>query len=491
RPGELTIDEVGLSKVDRHEVSHCVISSFLNLRSNPPALLIEGYAEANAGIDPVALAVRAWESRKRGAHVLSLRELTSTEWYGRHQWSVYVQGSVLVNYILKTFGAERFIELYATGQPGSFALDCKRILGVSLDELDAAYWADIDATVRGLGSIERWRLGRLRLDAGIDRAAWRAFLDEYFVAARRLQAPYDQFRAVAERTYVSKPAVGKESSNRMRYELARSGPFRSLRHVNEHQEVAYLANPRHSIDAYRDRKGGPWTVRGRNGLTPTQDYDRVLSSIRDEDPLSWSAGLIGIADEISRRADPADIVVADFSRIIDKGRRIVRVRFEDKSKPPERWNPWTEWTLELAADGFFIPMSSKHVETHGCVSRGTYEYKDRDGIPILTRCLWSGESSPGIHNENKFVVLETRFGAVAETEFDPDRFLDGPRIDQEASAPGGQDASTTNPRLYPLPIVAGVLALAVGLALRFTPRKVVATQTKRSTTENTETDRRT
>ena len=54
-------------------------------------------------------------------------ESESASWYGRHEWSVYVQGSVLVNSILKTFGAERFIELYATGQPGSFALDCKRI----------------------------------------------------------------------------------------------------------------------------------------------------------------------------------------------------------------------------------------------------------------------------------------------------------------------------------------------------------------------------
>ena len=146
RPGENPVDSEGLVEVDRHEVAHCVVTSLCNAGSDPPSVLCEGWAEANSGIDPVTLARHARQYLDDGQG-LSLRELTGPDWYNRHHRPAYVQGAVLVDYLLRTYGPERFVTLYATCRRGSFDRDCRRILGVDVDDLDAAYQADIDQTI--------------------------------------------------------------------------------------------------------------------------------------------------------------------------------------------------------------------------------------------------------------------------------------------------------------------------------------------------------
>ena len=51
----------------------------------------------------------------------------------------------LVNFLLRRFGPEKFLELYTTCRQATFESDCRRILGLDLDGLDAAYRAEIDA----------------------------------------------------------------------------------------------------------------------------------------------------------------------------------------------------------------------------------------------------------------------------------------------------------------------------------------------------------
>ena len=43
----------GLDPMDRHKVAHCVLSSHCPPRADPPAVLVEGWAEASMGHDPV------------------------------------------------------------------------------------------------------------------------------------------------------------------------------------------------------------------------------------------------------------------------------------------------------------------------------------------------------------------------------------------------------------------------------------------------------
>ena len=142
-PGQGATDAEGLTNLDRHEVAHVAIASICPVTLNPPALLSEGWAEANSGQDPVELAQRAAQARARGTEK-SIKELTGPEWYGRHQWPVYLFGGPLCNYLLQEYGPERFFRLYIESRPDSFARDCERILGVNLEQLDAAYWAEIE-----------------------------------------------------------------------------------------------------------------------------------------------------------------------------------------------------------------------------------------------------------------------------------------------------------------------------------------------------------
>ena len=47
----------GLTDLDRHEVAHCVITRHFTARSDPPTVLMEGWAQANRGTPAVVLAV--------------------------------------------------------------------------------------------------------------------------------------------------------------------------------------------------------------------------------------------------------------------------------------------------------------------------------------------------------------------------------------------------------------------------------------------------
>ena len=466
-PGEGPPHQDGPTSLDLHEVAHCVIQSVINPRSDPPALLSEGYAEAHSGLDPIELAIHAWEDRDRGS-ARSLRELTGPDWYGRHEGPVYVQGAALTDYILRTFGPDRLIRLYTTCQPATFADDCRRILGVSLDELDAAYRADIDRTLTRIGSPERWRLGRLELDPEIDRDSWEAFLDEYFAAIGPLLAPYEHVRATTEQSYTSESAGGAESTIRVRCEIARSGPDRSERVSTDDRAHAYLAHPSRPIEAHRDLPGGPWEVEARRGWTPEEAYRYLFRSINRSALLALGVAFLrDIADELSGRRDPSSVFVAGFERLNEGGSPIVRIRFEDRTTPSEGWPPWSSFTADLAIDDDFVVVSHEFIGPNGRASRAEYEYDRYDGIPVFSVKRSAGKTPDGTRFKETLAVVERRFGPVPESEFDPARFLEGPCVVVE-----GQDASRPAPGTlealcgwYRLPLIAGGICLIGGSAL--------------------------
>ncbi len=92
-------------------------------------------------------------------------------------------------FLLCRFGPEAFLKLYTTSSPLTFESDCRRILVLDLDGLDAAYRSEIDRLISQAPPIERLRLERLRLGPGVDAADWKAFLADYFEAAKRMLAP--------------------------------------------------------------------------------------------------------------------------------------------------------------------------------------------------------------------------------------------------------------------------------------------------------------
>jgi hypothetical protein len=119
RPGEAPADAEGLCTPDRHEVAHCVLTSHCSARFDPPALLTEGWAQANQDDDPVDQATQARKDLIQD-NGLSLRQLTGPDWYNRHEWPVYLHGAPLVNFLVDRFGSERFIRLYITCAKSTF-----------------------------------------------------------------------------------------------------------------------------------------------------------------------------------------------------------------------------------------------------------------------------------------------------------------------------------------------------------------------------------
>ena len=191
--GQFPPEADGLTAVDRHEVAHCVITRNYTARSDPPRVLMEGWAQANQGTSAEELACTAWDDREKGRS-LTLRQLVAPDWYWYSGPAAYNQGAPLVNYLLRVYGPERFLKLYTTCQQATFEADCRATLGIGLDELDAAFWADTEQIARRAGPPTRIWLKSLKLDPGIDPAAWDAFLADYFAAAERLLAPYDHVR---------------------------------------------------------------------------------------------------------------------------------------------------------------------------------------------------------------------------------------------------------------------------------------------------------
>ena len=79
RPGEATVDDEGVARMDRHEVAHCVLTSHCSSGMDPPTVLTEGWAEANQGSDPIEQADFLRAQLENGSG-LALRELIGPNW---------------------------------------------------------------------------------------------------------------------------------------------------------------------------------------------------------------------------------------------------------------------------------------------------------------------------------------------------------------------------------------------------------------------------
>ena len=467
RPGAALADDEGLCHLDRHEVAHCVATSHCNALFDAPAVLSEGWAQANQGDDPVEAAGRAWEAIERGGG-LTLRQLTGPAWYDRHEWPAYQHGAPLVNFLLRRFGPEKFLHLYTTCRQATFEADCRRVLGLDLDGLDAAFRADLVRTATRDGPLARRRLERLRLAPGVDAADWKAFLAEYFAAAERLLAPYHHARLTSAWTRSSTDANGRTEKGGYEDRLLRSGEYASVRRRSPAHEQVYLAHPRRSISARRDGPGRPWRVEDESRRTPEQSRRRTLDLI-DGTAIAghWDiVPLVGLAESFSLLLSTDPFVVAAFERFSEDGRPRVRVRIEDRS--PAAWSPpWRARTLVLAADDLYAQQSERS-EGLGPNNRETHEsvftYDRHEGLPLLRSERTLTTSPDGAHATSDLKVVERRFGPIPEEEFDPDRFLDGPR---ETDAPRDPYAAapTLLTRFRWLPFTIGVLGLIAGSAI--------------------------
>lgn len=458
RPGENPADGEGLTQLDRHEVAHCVIAGLCNLGSDPPSVLSEGWAEANTGHDPAWLARRAREHFE-GGEGLSLRELTGPDWYGRHHWPAYIQGAVLVDYLLRLYGPERFLALYTSCRRATFAGDCRRILGVGLDDLDAAYRADVDR-IAGDGPGLLRALERIRTGPGLDPAAWKAFLAEYSAAADALLAPYRQVAMTTKFSYAHATAGREPETSEEEVRYVRSGGFRSDRRIGADFAEVILAHPERPFQARRNRPTDPWEVRVERNPDPARTYRRLAGAIdRREFVSKLAAILVTVSEELANRPDSAGVVVTKLERYREAGHPRARVRLEDRT--PGDGVPWRAFTAVLSPDDHFAALSDIIEGGRVGTLHGAYSYDRYNGLPVLRACVRSSPKRAG-GRTTRITVVDRRFDPPSESELTRERLLDGPWIEKVADPDESYRDPTSFTDWYGVPLVAGAASLLAG-----------------------------
>jgi hypothetical protein len=146
-----TADHPFRLSVDRHELAHAVVHQVQPPDADPPTLLIEGWAEAHSGMTSQKRAELAkhsrglWRERTVAGPADSyLRELTGPGWYHCIDGPVYHVGGAFAEFVIREYGAQRFLRFYFECRPGRFEGECRAQLGVELEVLEPAFWAEVD-----------------------------------------------------------------------------------------------------------------------------------------------------------------------------------------------------------------------------------------------------------------------------------------------------------------------------------------------------------
>ena len=175
-----------------------------------------------------------------------------------------------------------------------------------------------------------------------------------------------------------------------------------------------------------------------------------------------TAVLLALSDDLSGR-DHAGIIVAGFERLTEKGRPIVRVRFEDRS-PADWGTPWRVASYDLAADDFYKGESLRIERGPPTNSQqlSEFEYDRHDGLPIVRAAHTTITSTNGSTETLEMRITDRHFGPVPEDTFDPERFLDGPQVREASERSPFSDQPNRLMRWTLLPFAVGALCLVVG-----------------------------
>ena len=457
------------SDLDRHEVAHSVMCGLVrHLEIDPPALLIEGWAEANAGRPREEVRRQVWDMRRQGQE-RPLRTLVGSDWYHVHDGPVYPQGAILVDHILDVYGPDRFLELYRTGRPETFEADCRRVLGVGLDELDAACRAEVDRAAPRQPSL-RETLAAAELGPGVDPERWASFVGDYVAGVERSERVNEQARVVVKLAWTAKHATEGE----VRWAWSRSGPRRAVVYeawgVKEGDDGSaapgpkdgsvWSAAPERSFRAARERPGEPWTLVETLGGRTEAEYLRMAADVDGRRPLVLTPRP-GAFPGMVRDDSAPTVVVASLETFEEPGGRRVRLRLEPGKPGAEHEARSSECVFDVDR-GMALLSEVRRFEGRG---EERTEYLYDDGDPPLVRSARLTGTGPGQNDRVvDWTVVERRLGPIPPEAFAPEALLDGPVV--VAPAP---DAPGAGPRTfadgYPAPLAAGAGAIVVGLAL--------------------------
>ena len=170
------------NSLDKHELAHAVINQHLHAGVLPVMMLNEGWAESKsneasqlyisaAGLrtnaQQFATLSRAQFERDASSMLVdpkamlkidaNMREFgeprffeatTGPELYYNDNGPAYTFGGAFVHFLIKSYGIEKFKEIYFQGRLGNFSTEVRRIYGKDIAAIENEFWSEVDSQIK-------------------------------------------------------------------------------------------------------------------------------------------------------------------------------------------------------------------------------------------------------------------------------------------------------------------------------------------------------
>jgi hypothetical protein len=145
-------------RLDRHELGHAFMYWATGIKADPPFLFVEGWAMAREA-DGKNIRELYRDSndfrfmftqqflQENRPHDSMIQELVSKDWYHHDRGPVYFIGGMFVDYLIRHYGAEKFLQLYQKTGSKTFLKDFQEVYGIDLAEMEKPFWEEIQKRI--------------------------------------------------------------------------------------------------------------------------------------------------------------------------------------------------------------------------------------------------------------------------------------------------------------------------------------------------------
>lgn len=303
--------------VDRHELAHFAIHSRVNAASQPPFVLVEGWAQAKSQTQE-QLYSDAWSARYHDDQPWQLDVLTTHPWYELDRGPVYSIGGALVHYLLAQYGAEKFLDLYIQCNQGNFHERFVATYGKSVSQIEVDLWYDIEAELAGKLSQYKWSLNPQSPPAGVDAQLWQEMSEAINRQIQFSQQPIrGEYWESNTKTAWTNGSVATTTriwwTNEMWWQQVQTELQENSQPPSTQDQVLglYFDDKGHAIAATHDRKSDTWKRDEnlvQNVLDPSEYLRHVQQSQIDScflgqhlgqllSPFAASYSVVGVDDQ--------------------------------------------------------------------------------------------------------------------------------------------------------------------------------------------------
>jgi hypothetical protein len=331
---------------------------------------------------------------------------------GREDFEVriYTQGRVLVDYVLSRYGGPAFFAFYHDCTAGTFESDCRRHLGLDLDQLEAAYTQHLDTIRAGHPPLAQWGLEELPCGPGVDPDKWQAFVRTYRATVQQPRELNARFTVVSKSKSVGPPL--QEVDWQIAFCL--SGPSAYRIQKGSATQIIDLAHPSAGWKIRRASPGQPWVAQARSAASGSA-YRSLLRWLR-RDAAYWLKPSFAQAD-FWGLVDADLTTVTELAEFEEDGKPRLRITIE---LPPRRPGLPRRQTMILALDQAYVPVRSEeqNIFTQEATTHIRWEYETTESQPVL-RKLFGDVTGPDDRLVREFSteIKEVKLGPVPPDQF--------------------------------------------------------------------------